>query len=307
MRHNIFSNNLKRFRIEKQYTQEQVAEMLMVSAQSISRWECGNTMPDVMLLPEIARVYGVTIDDLYKEDVLAYKNYAQRLLSVYESTGNSEDFIRAEREFQKLLETKEYTPDDLRSFGVLYHYMTKNCAKQAERYFDEVIKHTKSIDVENYYRTCRQKMVLLSETGRSEENIAVQSAALERDAGNPEQWILLIAAYYYANRYEKAYELVLEAIKSFPDEDCVYIYAGNICRALEKYDEAFAYWNKALEIDNTFLDAKYSIGFCYEEIGEYDKAYQTWKELAEELDRRGLTVEKEFPLQLMKNCRTNMD
>ena len=44
-------------------TQEQVAEMLQVSAQTVSRWECGSTLPDAMTLPEIARLYGVTVDD----------------------------------------------------------------------------------------------------------------------------------------------------------------------------------------------------------------------------------------------------
>lgn len=169
MRHNTFSNNLRRFRIEKKYTQEQVAEMLAVSAQSVSRWECGNTLPDVMLLPEIAKVYGVTVDDLYKEDMPAYRNYALRLLAVYELTGKTEDFITAEREFQQLMETKEYTPDDLRSFGVLYHYMTQHCARQAERFFNEVIDHTRAVDEQNYYRTCQQRIALFSQTGRNEK------------------------------------------------------------------------------------------------------------------------------------------
>lgn len=36
-----FSANLKRLRLEKKLTQEQVAESLGVSPQSVSRWECG--------------------------------------------------------------------------------------------------------------------------------------------------------------------------------------------------------------------------------------------------------------------------
>lgn len=66
------------------------------------------------------------------------------------------------------------------------------------------------------------------------------------------------------------------------------------------------YWHKALDLDSTFLDAKYSIGFCYEEIGEYEKAYTTWKQLTEELDKRGLIIEKEFPLQLAQKCKEKL-
>ena len=60
------SQNLKKLRLQKKLTQEQVAEALGVSSQTVSRWECNTTYPDVMLLPEIARLYCVTIDDLFQ-------------------------------------------------------------------------------------------------------------------------------------------------------------------------------------------------------------------------------------------------
>lgn len=60
-----FCKNLKHFRLAKNYTQEQAAQALGVSAQSVSRWECGTTLPDVTMLPKIAALYGVTIDKLY--------------------------------------------------------------------------------------------------------------------------------------------------------------------------------------------------------------------------------------------------
>ena len=42
---NLFSNNLKKLRLQKNLTQEQVAEVLGVSTQTISRWECNTTVP----------------------------------------------------------------------------------------------------------------------------------------------------------------------------------------------------------------------------------------------------------------------
>mgnify|MGYP003297697871 CR=1 FL=1 len=64
----IFSDNLKKFRQNKNYTQEQVADILGVSSHSVSRWECGTTLPDVLMLPEIAKLYEITTDDLYKKN-----------------------------------------------------------------------------------------------------------------------------------------------------------------------------------------------------------------------------------------------
>ena len=82
-----FADNLKRLRLEKGYTQEKLAKKLDVTPQTVSRWECGTSLPDVMLLPVLAQFYGVTIDDLYRERTYPYPNLAQRLLAVYESTG----------------------------------------------------------------------------------------------------------------------------------------------------------------------------------------------------------------------------
>ncbi|MBE6922473.1 MAG: helix-turn-helix domain-containing protein [Ruminococcaceae bacterium] len=61
----VFSKNLKRFRMAKNMTQEQAAEALGVSTQTVSRWECNTTLPDVTILPKIASLYCVTIDDLF--------------------------------------------------------------------------------------------------------------------------------------------------------------------------------------------------------------------------------------------------
>lgn len=52
-------------RKQHSYTQEKLSELLGVSAQAISKWESGTTMPDILLLPVIADVFDVTIDELF--------------------------------------------------------------------------------------------------------------------------------------------------------------------------------------------------------------------------------------------------
>lgn len=46
-------------------TQEELAGILGVSPQTISKWETSTTMPDIMLLPLIADTFEVTIDELF--------------------------------------------------------------------------------------------------------------------------------------------------------------------------------------------------------------------------------------------------
>ncbi len=61
----MIAANIARLRRERGMTQEALAEVIGVSAQTISKWETSVTLPDVALLPVIADVFGVTIDELY--------------------------------------------------------------------------------------------------------------------------------------------------------------------------------------------------------------------------------------------------
>ena len=53
-------------RKEKHLTQKQLAELLNVSDKTVSHWECDETSPDISILPELAELLGVTVDELLK-------------------------------------------------------------------------------------------------------------------------------------------------------------------------------------------------------------------------------------------------
>ena len=55
---------LRELRKEKELTQEQLAEKFGVSSRSVSRWENGNTMPDLSILVELADFYEVDIKEI---------------------------------------------------------------------------------------------------------------------------------------------------------------------------------------------------------------------------------------------------
>ena len=56
---------IRRLRNARGLTQEALAAALHVTAQTVSKWECGNSIPDVQMLPEIAVFFGVSIDRLF--------------------------------------------------------------------------------------------------------------------------------------------------------------------------------------------------------------------------------------------------
>lgn len=57
-------DKIKSLRLEKGISQEKLGQYLNVSFQSVSKWENGNAYPDISLLPEIARFFGITVDAL---------------------------------------------------------------------------------------------------------------------------------------------------------------------------------------------------------------------------------------------------
>lgn len=53
---------IKRLRKENDFTQEQLAEYLGISAQAVSGWECDKCAPDVYQLPVLAQIFNVSAD-----------------------------------------------------------------------------------------------------------------------------------------------------------------------------------------------------------------------------------------------------
>ena len=57
--------NIAKYRKAKGFTQEELGAKLGVTNQAVSKWESEVSMPDIMLLPEIATALNITLDDLY--------------------------------------------------------------------------------------------------------------------------------------------------------------------------------------------------------------------------------------------------
>ena len=60
--------NIKALRKARGFTQEQLADMLGISFQAVSKWETNANTPDLSLLPMIAKVLGTSIDQLFSEN-----------------------------------------------------------------------------------------------------------------------------------------------------------------------------------------------------------------------------------------------
>ncbi|MBR6307964.1 MAG: helix-turn-helix transcriptional regulator [Lachnospiraceae bacterium] len=86
-------NNLKTLRKSKNLTQEELAECLNLSPQTISKWENNLSMPDISMLPILADYFGISVDSLLsynvKEREADKKELAQRIHALVNG-GNTE-------------------------------------------------------------------------------------------------------------------------------------------------------------------------------------------------------------------------
>lgn len=61
-----FTENLRALREKDGITQEQLAERMEVSRQTISKWESGASMPEMEKLVQLTEMFGCTMDGLLK-------------------------------------------------------------------------------------------------------------------------------------------------------------------------------------------------------------------------------------------------
>ena len=91
---------IKKLRKEKDITQEEFAEVLGVSCQSVSRWENNSCYPDIELIPTIAEFFGISLDKLMGVDDAAEKKAVDQYLKDFQaavSVGTIDECIRISR------------------------------------------------------------------------------------------------------------------------------------------------------------------------------------------------------------------
>ncbi len=99
-----FSQTIKSLRKDRGNTQEELANYLGISVQSVSKWERGDGMPDISLLPHIAAFYDTTVDYLLGCDAVrtqkaiqSFKEQEQALVN----KGKRRESLELCREYQK--------------------------------------------------------------------------------------------------------------------------------------------------------------------------------------------------------------
>ena len=95
MEHDI-GCKIKEARIEKKLTQEQVAELLGVSRQTISNWENEKSYPDIISVIKMSECYDVSLDYLLKGErkMKSYYDYLEESTNVVKSNATETRLLR---------------------------------------------------------------------------------------------------------------------------------------------------------------------------------------------------------------------
>lgn len=161
-----FSENLKKFRIENKLTQETLANQLGVSFQAVSKWERGDSYPDITMLPVIASFFQVSVDDLLGVNRAENETEILKLIEDYDNLTD----VRLKKEIlDKLIEK---APNDfrilLREMSYLIHFENQT----------EILPRVHSI-YENIKQNCTSDKIRLS----AKRHIVQLYESLSRDSG----------------------------------------------------------------------------------------------------------------------------
>lgn len=65
-------------RKQKGLTQKELAEMVGISDKTISKWECGNSMPDISYLESLCNSLGISVNELLSGQCLSGESYSEK-------------------------------------------------------------------------------------------------------------------------------------------------------------------------------------------------------------------------------------
>ena len=272
----MIGTRIKSLRLAASMTQEQLAQRLGVSAQAVSKWESGTNMPDILLLPELSVIFGVSIDDLF--DMTDEKRFERIDNMIWNTRHITEAEFRRQEQYLTACREKPELRDRA---GLLlaqlynrrandYHALAKPLAREA------LIRMPGTKDAHN--------AIFDAENGAYQDWNCINHRELidfykEVAEAHPDDirnyfWLLdlLIADCRTAEARDYA-ERMRRVFYSYHYE----MYMGHICHAECDLDAAMDWWKKMLKRYPDKEQVWHEMGSIYAKLGRYDEAVAYYK------------------------------
>ncbi len=304
---------IRRLRTNRGLTQEALANALRVSPQTVSKWECGSSMPDVQMLPEIAVYFGVTIDQLF---AMTPEQQMERIENRIYARGmfDEAEERQLEQQLSAFAEKPEYAGRAQLLMAELYNH-------QAEQYRLMAIEHGKeAVEKTGGDRNAVSELANAWGSYISDWNVRNHHALIDwyddycrrnpnnraalmwlldnliddRRLGEAGRWLEQLeridgtfrtVMYRYfialaAGRTDEA-EAQLHALEAMEDQEwCWAVTLGDIYTQREEYDMAIAWYRKGQELQPApkYIDSAISIAHICEIRGDRAGAVEAYGE-----------------------------
>ena len=304
---------IRRLREERGITQEGLAEALHVTAQSVSKWERGTSMPDVQMLPQIAVYFGITIDQLFamtpvqQMERMENRIYSQGLMDAAEVR-------QLEQQLTAFAEQPELAGTAATLLTKLYNHQAEQYHLLAVRTGREAVEKTDG-DSDAISELANAWGSYISDWNVRNHHALIEwfSAYCRRNPGNrsalmwlldnliddrrlteARQWLekltrmdhtFRVPMYRYmiaqaAGEKEEAAESLKE-LESMEDQEwCWAVTLGDIYTLRQEYDRAIDWYKKGQELQPSpkFTDSATSIAHIYEILGDAPRAIAAYRE-----------------------------
>lgn len=278
---------IKQLRFKAGLTQEQLAEKLSISPQSVSKWETAVAMPDITTLPLLAEIFGVSIDDLFDLTTEQRFNRIENRMEI-EDELPQDVFMEYEEFLKEQLSSEQCKNRATELLAYLYWHRMETFAKKTARYAKDAIQLNPN------EKGCQWMLQKAEGHAAWDWNISNHTAAIdfykEIVKENPESRL----SYYYLldnliadHRADEAQQ-VLEKVSALKDTRYIInqVYRAHI--ALARFDEPTAdniieelVADREDNSDCLFEAAQYYASKC-----DYEKAIQYYELSFERETRR---------------------
>ena len=310
---------IRQLRQVRGMTQEELEKEMGVSPQAVSKWESGTTMPDIQLLPELAVMFGISIDELFSmtdesrmdriENMVCYTRFMDE-----NSFADAESFLKQKmkedahqaratlalaslyvkkgQEYMELArpvarEALLLNPNEKLAHNMIFDSEGVPCHDWNEDNRWELIDFYKAFicDHSDNVAAIRWLLDLLAESGRTQELREYTHRMDQMDHSYRTDFYLGRAAQL-EGEMEAAFRYWNHMVEEYPDEWCAWSLLGDALAYACRYDEAMVCYQKSMDIQEKprYMDNPVAMAQIAEIQGDYEKAIRM-REICIEMNR----------------------
>lgn len=199
---------IRKYRKEKNLTQEQIANYLGVTAPAVNKWESGASYPDITLIPALARILNISIDKLfsYKEDLtdIEINNIVKEISLDIKNIGYKETFIKVENLVKEYPNSMKFIFFIANTMGM---YLNLEKGLEIEIYENIIERWLEKVSESNNIEIAHEATMILCKKYINRNQFDRAKEILDKQPSISSDKRFMEASYYNSKgEYNRAYE-----------------------------------------------------------------------------------------------------